>query len=193
MPNQEVAVTQTFPTYQAADRDLEGWFEPEASLPPVDQIVGVVVLPFLGALQLVLVKVRKRRAWEFPGGHVERAEKPPDAARREAREEAGVELGELHLVGRKWLRLLNPDRPELRPYDDHCLLVYWAQVAALRHLPPDGEISERRVVPIREAGEVLGGYWPPEHLVEILDYTLAKRERESCPCKGTIRDPIALA
>jgi len=166
-----------FPVYHSAGGDLEGWFEPQASLPPPEQIVGVVVLPFLHADRVVIVRVRKRGEWEFPGGHVEEREDPREAARREAREEAGVELGELHLTGRKWLRLLDPQRVGLRRYDGRCLLVYWAEVAALHHLPLDSEISERRAVSMDDAVAMLGGYWPPRHLVEILEYTLATREK----------------
>jgi len=170
-------MAETFPIYRAADGELEGWFEPGTSLPSPEQIVGVVVLPFLEADRVVVVKVRKRRAWEFPGGHVEDREALSEAARREAREEAGVELGELHLIGRKWLRLLDPQRAELRRYDGRCLLVYWADVATLHDLPPDNEISERRAVRVRDAEDILGGYWPPRHLVEILEYALAEREK----------------
>jgi len=170
-------MAEIFPIYRAADGDLEGWFEPGTSLPPPEQIVGVVVLPFLEADRVVVVKVRKRRAWEFPGGHVEEREELCEAARREAREEAGVELADLHLIGRKWLRLLDPRRAELRHYDGRCLLVYWANVEALRSLQPDSEISGRRVVRTQEAEDMLGGYWPARHLVEILEYALVERER----------------
>ena len=172
-------MARPFPTYRAASGDLEGWFEPRASPPPPERIVGVVVLPFLDSDRVVIVKVRKRGEWEFPGGHVEDGEEPQEAARREAREEAGVELGELHLIGRKWLRVLDRQRVELRRYDGRCLLVYWAEVAALHYLPPDSEISERRAVRMQEAKGMLGGYWPPRHLVEILEYALARRDAPS--------------
>ncbi len=46
----------------------------------------------------VLVRHRDR-AWEFPGGHAEPGEDPEATARREAREEAGAELGELRAAG----------------------------------------------------------------------------------------------
>lgn len=172
-------MTARYSTYCSRDGNLEGWFEPGALLPDEGQVVGVVVLPFLKANQVVVVKVRKRCEWEFPGGHVEEGEDPPEAARREAREEAGVELGELHLIGRKWLRLLNPQRAELRRYDGRCLLIYWADVTALHRLPPDSEISERQVVEVQKAGGVLGGYWPPRHLVEILECALAARGEQA--------------
>jgi len=166
-----------FPIYRTASGDLEGWFEPWASLPSPEQIVGVVVVPFLDVDRVIIVKVRRRGEWEFPGGHVEEREEPLEAARREAREEAGVELGELHLIGRKWLRLLDRQRVELRLYDGRCVLVYWAEVVALHHLAPDSEISGRCAVRTQEAKGMLGGYWPPRHLVEILEYALAGRRK----------------
>ncbi|MFC7330586.1 NUDIX domain-containing protein [Marinactinospora rubrisoli] len=58
---------------------------------------SVVVLLFAGD-RPVLVRNR-RRAWEFPGGHAEPGETVLDTARREAREEAGAELGEVHVAG----------------------------------------------------------------------------------------------
>jgi 8-oxo-dGTP pyrophosphatase MutT (NUDIX family) len=166
---------ESFPVYKTASGAVEGWFEPDTSLPPRQQIVGVVVLPFLEADRIVAVKVRKRRAWEFPGGHVEEGEGLSAAARREAREEAGVELGRLHLIGRKWLRVLDPQQVQLRRYDGRCLLVYWADVTGLHDLVPNSEISERCAVRAQEAGEILGGYWPTRHLMEILEHALSER------------------
>lgn len=169
-------MAETFPTYRTIGGDMEGWFDTHTLLPPPEQIVGVVVLPFLAPSRVVVVNVRKRGEWEFPGGHVEEREGPLEAARREAREEAGVELGDLHLIGRKWLHLLNPDRNELRRYDSRCLLVYWADVAAVKDTAPNSEVSERRAVQIQEAKDILGGgHWPTRHLVEILEHALHER------------------
>lgn len=39
------------------------------------------------------------RGWVTPSGRIEPRESSADAARREAREEAGVELGDLHRIG----------------------------------------------------------------------------------------------
>jgi len=171
-------MTKTFPIYRTASGDMEGWFEAQPSAPPPEQIVGVVVLPFLDADRVVVVKVRKRREWEFPGGHVENREGLLEAARREVREEAGVELGTLHLFGRKWLRSLNPWRTDLRRYHGRCLLIYWADVTALCERVPNSEVSERRVVEIQGAEKLLGGgTWPSRHLVEILECALADRRK----------------
>ena len=39
------------------------------------------------------------RRWELPGGGVKRREEPADAARREAREELGIDTGEWRYMG----------------------------------------------------------------------------------------------
>lgn len=49
--------------------------------------------------QVVLVRHTYQNAWYFPGGGAKRRETLERAARREASEEAGAELGELVLFG----------------------------------------------------------------------------------------------
>ncbi|MFC4565318.1 NUDIX domain-containing protein [Nocardiopsis mangrovi] len=58
---------------------------------------SVVCLLFSGD-RPVLVRHRDR-AWEFPGGHAEAGEGIEETARREAREEAGAEIGEIRVHG----------------------------------------------------------------------------------------------
>lgn len=55
------------------------------------------VLPFIDG---AVVMVRNtRRAWEYPAGKMESGESPEECARREAREEAGLELVEMQMLG----------------------------------------------------------------------------------------------
>ncbi|KIH99474.1 dGTPase [Streptomonospora alba] len=97
---------------------------------------SVVCLLFRGE-RPVLVRHRSR-AWEFPGGHAEPGEGIEATARREAREEAGADLGEVHVDGYYVLA------------GGHTTVVTHAQVAARR--PLDGtfetdEVGEFDVLP----------------------------------------------
>src|SRR5512141_1147921 len=49
--------------------------------------------------QVLLVKPTYQEGWYFPGGGVKRHETLEQAARREAKEEVGAELGKLELLG----------------------------------------------------------------------------------------------
>ncbi|GAB3212182.1 NUDIX domain-containing protein [Marinactinospora thermotolerans] len=79
------------------------------------------------------VLVRNRfRAWEFPGGHVEPGEGVEETARREAREEAGAELGPVRIAG--YYVLAN----------GHTTVVTHAEVVRLRPLTGRFETTEVR-------------------------------------------------
>jgi 8-oxo-dGTP pyrophosphatase MutT (NUDIX family) len=53
---------------------------------------GLVYRERRGALQVLLVRARpKPHDWVFPKGHIEHGESPHECARREVREEAGVD------------------------------------------------------------------------------------------------------
>lgn len=64
--------------------------------------VGIAVIVY-GDDGRVLIGQRKsahgQGLWGFPGGHLETGETPADCARREVREEAGIEIDNLNLVG----------------------------------------------------------------------------------------------
>ena len=60
--------------------------------------LGVRVMMLRGDAVL-LVKHTYQPNWYFPGGMVERGESLEQAARREAQEEVGAELGKLTLIG----------------------------------------------------------------------------------------------
>ena len=49
--------------------------------------------------RILMVKVRLRGTWEWPGGRSEGSESPLEAARRELREESGLEVAGLRFLG----------------------------------------------------------------------------------------------
>lgn len=61
--------------------------------------LGVRVLVLRGTDEVLLVRHAYRQGWFLPGGGVERGETLQDAAIRELREEAGVAIAEVTLVG----------------------------------------------------------------------------------------------
>lgn len=91
---------------------------------------SVVCLLYSGR-RPVLVRHRDR-AWEFPGGHAERGEDVEATARREAREEAGAELGEVRVIGYYVLA------------GGHTTVVTHARVRKLRPLTGEFETVEVR-------------------------------------------------
>lgn len=95
--------------------------------------------------ELLLVRARpKPHDWVFPKGHIERGESPHECARREVREEAGVDA--------EPTRLLGEDRfTNARGKDIYVALFLMKYV---RNVPAE-EGRERRWCTIREALELI--------------------------------------
>jgi 8-oxo-dGTP pyrophosphatase MutT (NUDIX family) len=112
------------------------------SLPPRELTATALVVAF-DRDQLLQTRLAAR-GWDIVGGHLEPGESPEDAARREAYEEAGARLGELHLLGYQRLRLLGPRPAWYRyAYPDSYQVFYWAQIEALEEFLPTEEALER--------------------------------------------------
>jgi 8-oxo-dGTP diphosphatase len=106
------------------------------------ELVKTDVLPDSHKSVLVFIKedtkwlmVRNKfRSWEFPGGHKEGNEDVFETAKREAFEEAGVEIKNLKYVG--YYRLQS----------GHTTLVVLAEVERLHDIPEEFETEERLFV-----------------------------------------------
>jgi 8-oxo-dGTP diphosphatase len=113
-----------------------------SQLPPAEWIATALVLAFDG--DRLLQTHLAARGWDIVGGHIEPGESPEEAVRREAYEEAGARLGELHVLGYQRLRLLGPRPASYRyAYPDSYQVFYWAQIEALDEFRPTEEARER--------------------------------------------------
>lgn len=113
-----------------------------SQLPPGEMIATALVLAF--DRDRLLQTNLTARGWDIVGGHIEPGESPEEAARREAYEEAGARLRELHLLGYQRLRLLGPRPASYRySYPDSYQVFYWAQIEALDEFLPTEEARER--------------------------------------------------
>lgn len=124
-----------------------------SQLPPREMISTALVLAFDKdrLLQTNLVA----RGWDIVGGHIEPGESPEEAARREAYEEAGARLKELHVLGYQRLRLLGPRPASYRySYPDSYQAFYWAQIEALDEFIPTAEAQERALFAPDDAREL---------------------------------------
>ena len=90
------------------------------------------VLVFIKEESKWLMVKNKFRSWEFPGGHCENNESVFETAKREAFEEAGVDIKNMHYVG--YYRLAS----------GHTTLIVTAEVETYHEIPEEFETIERK-------------------------------------------------
>jgi 8-oxo-dGTP diphosphatase len=124
-----------------------------SQLPPAEMIATALVLAF--DRDRLLQTHLAVRGWDIVGGHIEPGESPEEAARREAYEEAGARLGELHVLGYQRLHLFGPRPTSYRySYPDSYQIFYWAQIEALDEFRPTEEARERALFAPGDAREL---------------------------------------
>ncbi|WP_431044241.1 NUDIX domain-containing protein [Streptomyces sp. P1-3] len=103
---------------------------------------------------ILLVNPTYKPGWDLPGGMSEANEAPDDTARREIKEELGLDIIRLHLLVIDWV-------PPHGPWDDQIAFIFDGgtlthdQAAAIR--PHDEELSELRFTTPAQAGIALEG------------------------------------
>ncbi|MFF7155293.1 NUDIX domain-containing protein [Streptomyces sp. NPDC008139] len=102
--------------------------------------------------RVLLVKPTYKPGWDLPGGMAEANEAPDDAARRELREELGLDVTLHGLLVVDWV-------PPHGPWDDHLAFIFDGgtlgreEAAFLR--PHDDELAEARLVAPDQAAGML--------------------------------------
>ena len=98
--------------------------------------------------KVLLLRHAKLRKWLPPGGHIEEGELPDEAAVREVREEAGIEV---RLVGERALDIDDPRQliiprgvqlERIAPGHEHIDFVYFAVPAGPVELKRNGESTD---------------------------------------------------
>jgi 8-oxo-dGTP diphosphatase len=123
--------------------------------PPPELTTGAFALAFDG--DRLLMTDERGRGLNIVGGGVEPGETPEEALRREAAEEAAVELVDLEVVAYQRVRLLGPKPEGYRfPYPDSYMVVFRARVAALGPFEPNESATRRALV---APEELPGTFW----------------------------------
>lgn len=109
---------------------------------------GVVYRKYHGNTEILLIKHLNSGHWSFPKGHVENGETEEETAKREIREETGVEV------------MVDPTFRELVTYspkkDIQKVVVYFiAKAKNVRLTPQENEIAEAKWVEINLAADLL--------------------------------------
>ena len=142
------------PLYQ---RDPEAWRAhlAEGNRNQPRKRVGADVLFRDEAGRILLVDPRYKPDWDLPGGMAEANEAPLDAAKREVREEMGIEYVGGRLLVVDWVSPHGPWDDSLMFVFDGGLLTAEEQAHILLR---DGELATFRFVEGKEAGRLLRPY-----------------------------------
>ena len=99
--------------------------------------------------QVVVIKDRKK--WTLPGGRPEAGETAEETLRREADEEASLELGTCKLIGA--FEVYFPGNPDKNQGERFYQLRYAAVIKEIKELtedPDKGRSWQRKVIPVEE-------------------------------------------
>jgi 8-oxo-dGTP pyrophosphatase MutT (NUDIX family) len=147
-------MTSDVPLYQ---RDPDAWQAhlAEGNRTQARKRVGADVLFRDHAGRMLLVDPRYKPDWDLPGGMAEADEPPLDAAKREVKEELGIEYAGGRLLVVDWVAPHGPWNDSLMfVFDGHVLTDEEQASISLR----DAELAAYRFVAVEEASRLLRPY-----------------------------------
>lgn len=150
--------------------DIMYTFVPESNLKNVPGPINAsLVIPMIGDAYVLVNK--PSGIWDIIGGKLEESETPIDAIKREAYEEAGLELNDVTmLIG--YIKCGNQYQP-LKHFDMlNYMPIFIAFVKSVERgwKPPHNEILERRLVSYKKAIKLLVTRTDQGQLEQILSY-----------------------
>lgn len=159
---------KTFKTvYWGKDKSTEAQFQTASALPPNVYVSACMIVAITDEGKIALSK--PERGWGLLGGHAEEGETPEQCIRREAMEEAAVELGELMYIGH-WAtnKVFESEHNRAYPSATHMPL-YVSKIQTIHDFTPQLEISERCFI---DPSEMASYHHKFEDFDDIYEYVL---------------------
>lgn len=140
--------------------------------PPAEAVTAAHVFAFDGD-RIVLAR-HVDRGWTIPGGHVEVGESPLEAMRREAREEAGIEVDSARFIASDRIEAADGEEPDPRYPNPGYQVFYVARVVRYGEITHTDECTEARSFSADEARRAPG--WVQQNRT-FYEAALARRPR----------------
>lgn len=149
-------------------------FKPCKRLPSFLPISAPLVFAFVNH-EIILVK-KQNGWWDVPGGKIEKGETWIQCLKREAKEEAGIDINQLHIIG--YILATNSGDTYLTQFPPQNILpIAISRVECLPQVWIKHETLERRSFTLDNAKKVLLARQDNGQLAEILDYIVADYAR----------------